>query len=43
VKLGGLEPSSNDTFEVKVLSAVGEDGWEAISVNDSWVLLKRSK
>jgi hypothetical protein len=30
-------------FEVQGLSKLGEDGWEAVGINDSWVLLKRSK
>ena len=43
VKLDRIQPNAAGTFEVKGLSGLGEDGWEAVSINDSWVLLKRSK
>jgi hypothetical protein len=43
VKLDRMQQNAADTFEVKGLSGLGEDGWEAVSINDSWVLLKRSK
>jgi hypothetical protein len=30
-------------FEVKGLNKAAEDGWEAVGMNESWVLLKRSR
>ena len=43
VKADRIERSGNASIEVKGLSKLGEDGWEAVGINDSWVLLKRSK
>jgi hypothetical protein len=43
IKLDGIERNAADTFEIKGLSRLGEDGWEAVGTNDSWVLLKRSR
>ena len=42
VKADRIERSAA-LLEVKGLSQLGEDGWEAVGINDSWVLLKRSK
>ena len=42
VKADRIERSAA-VLEVKGLSQLGEDGWEAVGINDSWVLLKRSK
>ena len=42
VKADRIERSAT-LLEVKGLSQLGEDGWEAVGINDSWVLLKRSK
>ena len=42
VKADRIERSTA-LLEVKGLSQLGEDGWEAVGINDSWVLLKRSK
>ena len=30
-------------FELKGLNSVAQDGWEAVGMNESWVLLKRSR
>jgi hypothetical protein len=43
VKADRIERSGDASFEVKGLSKLGEDGWEAVGISDSWVLLKRSK
>jgi len=43
VKADRIERSGNASLEVKGLSKLGEEGWEAVGINDSWVLLKRSK
>ena len=43
VKADRIERSGAASLEVKGLSKLGEDGWEAVGINDSWVLLKRSK
>jgi hypothetical protein len=43
VKLDRIERITTGTFEVKGLSNLGDDGWEAVSINDSWILLKRNK
>jgi len=43
VKADRIERSGNASLEIKGLSKLGEDGWEAVGINDSWVLLKRSK
>ena len=43
VKADRIERNGAAAFEIKGLSKLGEDGWEAVSINDSWVLLKRSK
>lgn len=43
VKADRIERSGTASLEVKGLSKLGEDGWEAVGINDSWVLLKRSK
>jgi len=42
VKADRIERSAA-LLEVKGLSQLGEDGWEAVGINDSWVLLKRIK
>ena len=42
VKADRIERSAA-VLEVKGLSQLGEDGWEAVGINDSWVLLKRNK
>jgi hypothetical protein len=42
-KADRIERSGNASLEVKGLSKLGDDGWEAVGINDSWVLLKRSK
>jgi len=42
VKADRIE-SNGAALEVKGLSKLGENGWEAVGINDSWVLLKRSK
>ena len=43
VKADRIERNGATSLEVKGLSKLGEDGWEAVGMNDSWVLLKRSK
>ena len=43
VKADRIERNGADSLVVKGLSRLGEDGWEAVGINDSWVLLKRSK
>ena len=43
VKADRIERNGVASLEVKCLSKLGEDGWEAVGINDSWVLLKRSK
>ena len=43
VKADRIERNGAAAFEVKGLSKLGEEGWEAVGINDSWVLLKRSK
>ena len=43
VKLDRIDHSTTGTFEVKGLNHLGDDGWEAVSVNDSWILLRRNK
>jgi hypothetical protein len=43
VKADQIDRNGVGPFEVKGLSKLGEDGWEAVGLNDSWVLLKRSR
>ena len=43
VKADRIERSGTASLEVKGLSKLGEDGWEAVGISDSWVLLKRTK
>ena len=43
VKADRIERNGAAAFEVKGLDKLGEDGWEAVGINDSWVLLKRSR
>ena len=43
VKADRIERNGPTSLEVKGLAKLGEDGWEAVGINDSWVLLKRSK
>ena len=43
VKADRIERNGAATLEVKGLAKLGEDGWEAVAINDSWVLLKRSR
>ena len=43
VKADRIERNGAESLAVKGLSRLGEDGWEAVGINDSWVLLKRSK
>jgi hypothetical protein len=43
VKADRIERNGAGDFEVKGLSGLGEDGWEAVGLNDSWVLLKRNR
>ena len=43
VKADRIERIGAAGLEVKGLSKLGEDGWDAVGINDSWVLLKRSK
>jgi len=42
VKADRIERSA-PLLEIKGLSQLGGDGWEAVGINDSWVLLRRSK
>ena len=43
VKADRIEQNGADTFEIKGLRKLAEDGWEAVGMNDSWVLLKRRR
>jgi hypothetical protein len=43
VKADRIERQGTTGLEVKGLNKLGEDGWDAVGINDSWVLLKRSK
>jgi hypothetical protein len=43
VKADRIERNGAAALEIKGLSKLGEDGWEAVGINDSWVLLKRTK
>ena len=43
VKADRVESRPGGIVEVKGLSQLGEDGWEAVGMNESWILLKRSK
>ena len=43
VKADRIDRSGAAALEVRGLSKLGEDGWEAVGMNDSWVLMKRSK
>jgi hypothetical protein len=43
VKADRIERNGAASLEGKGLSKLGEDCWEAVGINDSWVLLKRSK
>ena len=43
VKADRIEKSGTSSLDVKGLSKLGEEGWEAVGINDSWVLLKRNK
>jgi len=43
VKLDRIERSTTGTFALQGLSNLGDDGREAVSINDSWILLKREK
>ena len=43
VKADRIDRKGADALEVRGLSKLGEDGWEAVGINDSWVLMKRSK
>lgn len=43
VKADRIERGRAGSLEVKGLSELGENGWEAVGITDSWVLLKRSK
>ena len=43
VKADRIERNGVATLEIKGLSKLGEDSWEAVGINDSWVLMKRSK
>jgi hypothetical protein len=38
-----IERSASGGAEIKELKRFGDDGWEAIAMNDSWVLLKRAR
>jgi hypothetical protein len=43
VKADRIVDNRAGTTEIKGLGKLGEDGWEAIGMNESWVLLKRSR
>ena len=43
VKADRIEQNGADTFQIRGLRKLGEDGWEAVGMNDSWVLLKRRR
>ena len=43
IRADRIEGSGAGPFQVKGLNNFGEDGWEVAGVNESWVLLKRSK
>ena len=43
VKLDRIDRSAGGAFEVKGLNKLGEAGWEAVGINDSWVLMKHRK
>lgn len=43
VKADRIDRNGAAAFEVRGLSKLAEDGWEAVGMNDSWVLLKRIK
>jgi hypothetical protein len=43
VKADRVDHDGGNTLHIKGLSQLGEDGWEAVGMNDSWVLLKRAR
>jgi len=43
IRADRIDGSGAGPFQVKGLGKLGDDGWEVAGVNDSWVLLKRSK
>ena len=43
VKADRVDRSPAGALQVKGLSQLGDDGWEAVGMNESWVLLKRSR
>ena len=43
IRADRIEGSGAGPFQVKGLSEMGEDGWEVAGVNDSWLLLKRTR
>ena len=43
VKADRIDQNGANILEIRGLSRLGEDGWEVVGMNDSWVLLKRSR
>jgi len=43
VKADRVERSPGAAFEVKGLNKLGDEGWEAVGMNENWVLLRRSR